>query len=925
MDATCLTKTVSFKDLIDKKDVSVTGCGTYLIGLSTKGDVAIETTDDDLCMILLTLTLQENGGCTLSPANTDLVCYMNSSEEPLSAETHLIDGAKLEVADKKLMFIDGPIPKRRRKLPPTPGLAFGDPPTKPTRNSSTSSTGKTETKGSSESRSAADATVPKTHDDKVEAEEESADKRWLETSWCMLDLADSEQNLFRNLQTPEQISILSASYFAKQLRMFTDATITPKLLDDVFKLFMDTIEYCRDIYMNYLSDISQALAKVPDRSNTRPMHGPAVRFLTELLKQCIDPVERVILILDLLRTFSHFDNNLVTMVRYQTTAAVLGSISAYLDVVEVQQCGVDILAKIATYKPTLDKKAPLREAGLDLAIRSVKYHNTNLSLSRSVCRMLANLASTLINVLNSWLDTESPADSNVANIIEQCENLLEYVFKEGIPVIQLIMKNFGRDLGVNTEGRKFIFYYAKLPQLQLKKSKWSKMLDEKTEEGDQETESIHEQIGDTYDNVSVSQTISQNQLLSGEVKTEEPQSILKRVGSYENLKSSEKRLVFADDTVGGSDTETTYSSVSEDDFEQSVTASVAVPSEIDGDFSSNVVQHLVRKTIKRRKRSVTDSSEAGVSDSESESEFLQSLSVTQKRDETDSPVQNVSAGASGVERQNGKTKNNNSCADDSMMRQISKTDVNETHLTDNGYEVVRYEDEKENVSTDMSENRVNEIVNDKSDFPVKHKNSQDAGNGNSKITNNEAPSQSERESHFKDDMGKSAVIDVTFLGKLVRTQIVVYVGSLVFRGEDSMVLMVIDKPIPNLLEDASAPQGLVEFATSQYGTNMTLMDLEPAIVISVIDAVRYRSVTKDLVQSAVLSLTRTMNEKLQTATLNTAMLFFKAMFSDEHLRPILTDEEFLKEFRPCFHNATERMEKSHNVEDLRKNLTAQCV
>lgn len=50
----------------------------------------------------------------------------------------------------------------------------------------------------------------------------------------------------------------------------------------------------------------------------------------------------------------------------------------------------------------------------------------------------------------------------------------------------------------------------------------------------------------------------------------------------------------------------------------------------------------------------------------------------------------------------------------------------------------------------------------------------------------------------------------------------------------------------------------------------------------------YRSVTKDLVQSAVLSLTRTINEKLLAATLNTTMLFFKALFSDVHLQAILT-------------------------------------
>lgn len=37
------------------------------------------------------------------------------------------------------------------------------------------------------------------------------------------------------------------------------------------------------------------------------------------------------------------------------------------------------------------------------------------------------------------------------------------------------------------------------------------------------------------------------------------------------------------------------------------------------------------------------------------------------------------------------------------------------------------------------------------------------------------------------------------------------------------------------------------------------------------------------------------------------------------------EEEFVKEFRTCFQNATERMEKSHRVEDLRKNLASLSV
>ena len=75
-----------------------------------------------------------------------------------------------------------------------------------------------------------------------------------------------------------------------------------------------------------------------------------------------------------------------------------------------------------------------------------------------------------------------------------------------------------------------------------------------------------------------------------------------------------------------------------------------------------------------------------------------------------------------------------------------------------------------------------------------------------------------------------------------------------FQGDDSKVLLVIDQPITELLEHAGAPPGLTEFARTQYGGEMTLMDLEPSIVISAIDAVRYRSMTQINIFSHSLTL-----------------------------------------------------------------------
>lgn len=67
-------------------------------------------------------------------------------------------------------------------------------------------------------------------------------------------------------------------------------------------------------------------------------------------------MEHVILCLQLLRTFSHFPVNLSTMISCQATAAVLGSMAVYKEEVLIQEFSLDILAKIALYKPTANQK-----------------------------------------------------------------------------------------------------------------------------------------------------------------------------------------------------------------------------------------------------------------------------------------------------------------------------------------------------------------------------------------------------------------------------------------------------------------------------------------------------------------------------------------------------------------------------------------
>lgn len=622
----------AFRDLTDRKDVVFHGPGSFVIGLSSDGSIVVEpeSNTDAVCVVLLELSVGTSGGYVLAPANYDLLCMVNESEE-LAREINLIDGTRLEVASKTLVFIDGPIPVRRRKLPRTPGMPLEDgPPVKPSRAQTTENQGSSETAeqdllGISVSNGNHDENDNSSSTDDDDDDDDGGDRRWLETSWCMLDMPTAEQQLFTDLKTPEQISIVAASYFCKQLRLFTDAVLTMQLLDDIFKLFKDSIAISKDIFLDYLSEISRVIQKNPHRSQTRPMHGPAIKLLNSLLKQSLEPLSRVILLLDLMRTFSHFDSNMATMALHQVAATIVGCMSVYCDVVEVQAYGLDTLAKIAKFRPVIDKKAPLREGAIQIMLKSEEQHHKDLTICRALCRVLANLAESLTDVANSLLDKESAGNQAVAETIERYEECLLFMFKRSLPVIQTILDDHGTDLGVRTEGRKFVYYYAKLPQLQQKKKAWQQTLQ-------QEEETVIE-IRDES-NTSASAI---HDLLAYPEDEKEPRGILKKAGSFENLRDPEKRITFVDCTVGGSASDT---SSSEDDMFEGPFPEPKIPTELEPDhqFQQHIIKAFIGKTIGKTKHRSKDSDDS--SDSSDDDSFLIQKSKKHKKQR---PVKTVAA------------------------------------------------------------------------------------------------------------------------------------------------------------------------------------------------------------------------------------------------------------------------------------------
>ena len=122
-----------------------------------------------------------------------------------------------------------------------------------------------------------------------------------------------------------------------------------------------------------------------------------------------------------------------------------------------------------------------------------------------------------------------------------------------------------------------------------------------------------------------------------------PQGILKKSRSYECLRTSEKKLNFDASTVGGSDSDSTTSDSDLSDLDLHGPLEPKMPLEVDmeDDFSFHLVQHLVKKTVKRQKSfskhgEYLDTSSSDPDDSDKE--FLESVNYSAQTDSTDQHV-----------------------------------------------------------------------------------------------------------------------------------------------------------------------------------------------------------------------------------------------------------------------------------------------
>lgn len=64
--------------------------------------------------------------------------------------------------------------------------------------------------------------------------------------------------------------------------------------------------------------------------------------------------------------------------------------------------------------------------------------------------------------------------------------------------------------------------------------------------------------------------------------------------------------------------------------------------------------------------------------------------------------------------------------------------------------------------------------------------------------------------------------------------------SLAVDGKERQALNLIEEPLIKIMTSSVVPLGIQQFIKRQYQGEVTLMDLDPGLVVSIIDAVRYK-------------------------------------------------------------------------------------
>ncbi|XP_013412387.1 uncharacterized protein LOC106175103 isoform X2 [Lingula anatina] len=270
-------------------------------------------------------------------------------------------------------------------------------------------------------------------------------------------LLDLDYDLVRQLQTPDQIASMASSYVNQQVLLHSHCRLTTQEMDQIVRVMQDVAILDRDILLKFIVEYNKCLNQY---ASTTALHGPVIKLLLDVLLVSLDPVENVIVCLQLLSIFGQFTQNLTVMIECQVAATVMGVMAVHSRHALVQHHGCTILAYIATYQQLPNKKPAVGESGAELLLRAINGHKSNLDVVRPAIKALSNVTSNLTSVTTSSpaqvLGKEGQEHTAESEGLESCSGhlVIDYIQSFVLPVVEEMMLRHCYDPVVLGEGNK---------------------------------------------------------------------------------------------------------------------------------------------------------------------------------------------------------------------------------------------------------------------------------------------------------------------------------------------------------------------------------------------------------------------------------------------------------------------------------------
>ncbi|XP_059151050.1 uncharacterized protein LOC131937544 isoform X2 [Physella acuta] len=821
-------QTYFVRNIEDGQTVSLSGEGEFCIGLTQSECIACLSKsqpatashhEEDIVVPLMIITVWKTSGVTVSPASRDLKCHLNGAD--IGSEANIIPGNQIEVGDKILELLDGVAAKpQRRHLPLTPGVpVHPTPPPKPQRsvNGSKCFSPDSETQVKDIGRDAL-------------------------REWCLGQLPATENELLEKAKSPEQLANLAASYLTRHINLHTDVVVSTELTDRIFKMMQEVAHHRKDILRRFLQEvINEVVSEEKDnREKTDNIqHSTVTTVLVEILRQFLDPGYLVLICLQLLRALSHIPGNVKTMVTSHTTAAVLGSMAVYKEDAVVQNNCLDILAKMATYVPAVLEKPPMKESTIDLVVMAMTMHSKNLTVVQAGIRTLANLASSLHSL--SFASMKRSPYQELRNYVTTVISVLEYLYSNTLAHVRNALGVFCADLTVKTDGRRFLFEYAKMEQLKSQKKLWELMPDVPIRNKDTRSKSEISEDNVDSGNENDNEAEDMKNECDGNNSTS---GILKRSRSFENLRNPDRRVSFVEESDLASFSDGSSSSES----------SHGSPSTVMKDGSDSPDIQVLSRSIIYPTRATSDSVESEVAVYDSQSDLEQTLTPAKP---TRRPILVP------------------------LVHINSQSDSDADVFVDSP-SVTSCKD-KDSPTVITPSLRYSQTPVDLTDF-------------------------------------RFTAADVIFMKRLMSVQVTCHVCSASVQGQNPKVLKLLDMPLMELLSQPGIPNAVWQFASCQFDEGATLMDIDPAAVIAIIDAVRYKMLAFDLVKKSLQLLVQSLTLKLHTKMFAITEEVFASVLRDTTLSSILSDEDFVSSIEVDLHKFKESVCHPSSVTPHVENL-----